>query len=47
VAHALGLHALQILSQQTAAVFGVAALYALATVTALRQALAGHPLWPG
>jgi hypothetical protein len=62
VAHALGLHALQILplaawallqvgrlngSQQTAAVFGVAALYALASVTALRQALAGHPLWPG
>jgi hypothetical protein len=62
VAHALGLHALQILplvawalvhvgrlsgSQQTAAVFGLAALYALATVTVLRQALAGQPLWPG
>jgi hypothetical protein len=61
-AHALGLHALQILplaawallhvgrlsgSQQTAVVFGFAALYALATVTLLRQALAGHPLWPG
>jgi hypothetical protein len=43
VAHALGLHA----SQQTAAVFGVAAVYALASVAALRQALAGHPLWPG
>jgi hypothetical protein len=62
VAHALGLHALQILpltawallqagrlngSQQTAAVFGVAALYALVAVAVLRQALAGHPLWPG
>jgi hypothetical protein len=62
VAHALGLHALQVLplaawallqvgrldgAQQTAAVFGVAALYALTTVTVLRQALAGHPLWPG
>jgi hypothetical protein len=62
VAHALGLHALQILplaasallqagrlngSQQTAAVFGVAALYALVAVTVLRQALAAHPLWPG
>lgn len=62
VAHALGLHALQILplaawallqlgrldgSQPTAAVFGLAALLALATVAVLRQALAGHPLWPG
>jgi hypothetical protein len=26
---------------------GFAALYALATVTVLRQALAGHSLWPG
>ena len=34
-------------SKQTAAVFGVAALYALVAVTVLRQALAGHPLWPG
>ena len=62
VAHALGLHALQVLPltawallqvgrlsgpQQTAVVFGVVALYALAAVTVLGQALAGQPLWPG
>lgn len=61
-AHALGLHALQLLplaawallrvgrlggSQRTAVVFGLAALYSLTLVAALRQALAGHPLWPG
>jgi hypothetical protein len=62
VAHALGLHALQILPlaawalllagrlsgpQQTAVVFGLAAVLALAMAAVLRQALAGQPLWPG
>ena len=62
MAHAVGLHALQVLplaawallhlgrlngSQQTAVVFGLAALLALAMAAALRQALAGQPLWPG
>jgi hypothetical protein len=61
-AHALGLHALQLLplaawallqvgrlsgSQQTAVVVGLAAAYSLTMVAVLRQALAGHPLWPG
>jgi hypothetical protein len=62
VAHAVGLHALQILPlaawalllagrlsgpQQTAVVFGLAAVLALAMAAVLRQALAGQPLWPG
>ena len=62
VAHAIGLHALQILSlaawalflagrlsgpQQTAVVFGLAAVLALAMAAVLHQALAGQPLWPG
>jgi len=62
VAHALGLHALQILPfaawallvagrlsgpQQTAVVFGLAAVLALAMAAVLRQALAGQPFWPG
>jgi hypothetical protein len=32
--------------QQTALVIGLAAVYALAMVSVLRQALAGHPPWP-
>jgi hypothetical protein len=62
VAHAVGLHALQVLplaawallhvgrlsgSQQTAVVFGLAALGALTMAAVRRQALAGRPLWPG
>jgi len=62
VAHALGLHTLQILPlaawalllagrlsgpQQTAVVFGLAAVLALAMIAVLRQALAGQPVWPG
>jgi hypothetical protein len=34
-------------SQQLAAVLGSAVVYALVSVGLLRQALAGHPLWPG
>ena len=33
--------------QQTAVVFGLAAVLALAMAAVLRQALAGQPFWPG